>query len=183
MDQSAYVYGFFGVLIGITLTELVKGIADTLKNAKRIKYYIPHGVLVAAIFVFIVQSFFDFQGLTKNIAQWTPLLLIRFTLPWVFLCLISYLIFPSFDGNHIINFKDHFNKITSGVFKFCFVFFPLVIFVNIFSLGYSIFHTSNWIMLGGLGFTILAIFFNKDWLKILIVYLGTCYLIYHAIYY
>jgi hypothetical protein len=34
MDQSAYVAGFFGVLIGITLTELIKGIAETLKNSR-----------------------------------------------------------------------------------------------------------------------------------------------------
>lgn len=183
MDQSAYVAGFFGVLIGITLTELIKGIAETLKNNTRIKYYLPHGILVTAIFVFIVQSFFDFQWLTKDIAQWTPLLLIRFTLPWVLLCLISYLLFPSFDGNQIIDFKDNFNKLTSGVFKFCVVLFPLVIFVNIFSLGYSIFHIDNLVMLVSLGFTLLAIFLNKDWVRVLLLGIGTCYLLYHAIYY
>jgi hypothetical protein len=50
MDQSAYVAGFFGVLIGITLTELIKGIADTIKNSKRVKYFVPHGILVTATF-------------------------------------------------------------------------------------------------------------------------------------
>lgn len=98
MDQSAYVAGFFGVLIGITLTELIKGIADTIKNSKRVKYFVPHGILVTATFVFIVQSFFDFQWLSREISQWTPLLLIRFALPWVLLCLTSYLIGSFFCG-------------------------------------------------------------------------------------
>ena len=183
MDQSAYIAGFFGVLIGITLTELIKGIAETLRNAKRIKYYIPHGIAVVSIFVFIVQSFFDFQSLTKDITQWTPLLLIRYTLPWVLLCLASYLITPSFEGTQIIDFKDNFNKLTLGIFKVCVVLFPLVIFVNIFSLDYGIFHIANWIMLVGWGFMLLGILINKDWIKVIIICSGTCYLLYHAIYY
>jgi len=182
MDQTAYVAGFFGVLIGITLTELIKGIADTLKNTKRIKYYIPHGVLVTAIFLFIVQSFFDFQWFSKDISQWTPLTLIRFTLPWVLLCLTSYLLFPSFEGTQSIDFKEHFNKFTSTLLKFCVVLFPLAIFVNI-SLGLGIFYVDNWIMLIGLGFTLIAIFLNKDWIKVILITAGTCYLLYHSIYY
>lgn len=39
MDQSAYVAGFFGVLIGITITELIKGIAETIRHNKRVKIH------------------------------------------------------------------------------------------------------------------------------------------------
>jgi hypothetical protein len=183
MDQSAYVAGFFGVLIGITLTELMKGIADTIKNSKRVKYYIPHGILVTATFVFIVQSFFDFQWFSREISQWTPLLLIRFSLPWVLLCLTSYLLFPSFEGNDTIDFKGHFDNFSSGVIKFSFVLSPLIVAFYIFRLNYSIFHIENLVVIAGLGFSLLAFFLDKNWIRVLFISLVTCYLVYKVVFY
>lgn len=180
MDQSAYVAGFFGVLIGITLTELIKGVAKTLRNTKRIKYYIPHGILVFALFILIVQSFFDFQWFSRDVNIWTPLLIVRFTLPWIFICLCSYLVFPSFDGDHIIYFKDHFTKFSLGAFKFAAVLIPLIIGFNIVSLGFGIFHFQNLVIIIFLGLILLAIFFKKDWLTIIPLCIGTCYLLYLA---
>ena len=180
MDQSAYIAGFFGVLIGITLTELIKGIAETLRNRKRIEYYLPHGIMVFAIFILIVQSFFDFQWLSRDITNWTPLLIIRFTMPWIIICLCSYLAFPSFEGTHIIHFKDHFNKSASGAYKICVVLIPLIVIVNIVSLGLTLFHFENLIMLFFLGLIILCLAFKKDWLTLIPLCLGTCYLLYHT---
>jgi hypothetical protein len=181
MDQSAYVAGFFGVLIGITLTELIKGIAETIRNMKRIKYYIPHGILVFAIFILIVQSFFDFQWLSRGISIWTPLLIIRFTIPWIIICLCSYLVFPSFDGQHVIHFKDHFDKFSFGAFKFGVVLIPLIIIVNIVSLGHDFFHFENLVMTFFMGLIILAMVLKRDWLTIISLCSGTCYLFYDVL--
>jgi hypothetical protein len=138
--------------------------------------------LVANIFIFIVQSFFDFQWLTKDIDEWTPLLIIRYTLPWVVLCLASYLLFPSFEGNEIIDFKDNFNKFSTGGFKFCVVLIPFVMFYNITYLSRAFFDVENLFMLIGLTFALVAIFIKKDWVRVFAVSLGTCYLIYHALF-
>ena len=183
MDQSGYVAGFFGVLIGITLTELIKGIAETIRNNKRIKYYIPHGILVGTIFMVIVQSLFDFQWFSKGINIWTPILLIRFTLPWILICLSSYLVFPSFEGHDVINFKDNFDRFVSAAMKLMIGLIPLIISVKIFYIRQSIFHFENLFLVTSLSLIIATMVFKKDWLKIFILCLGTCYELYNIITY
>ena len=183
MDQSGYVAGFFGVLIGITLTELIKGIAETIRNNKRIKYYIPHGILVGAIFLVIIQSFFDFQWFSKGINTWTPILLIRFTLPWIAICLSSYLVFPSFEGHAVINFKDNFDRFFSAAMRLMIGLIPLIISVDIFYIGQSVFHLKNLILLTFLSLIIATMVFKRDWLKISLLCLGACYELYDTITY
>ena len=175
--------GFFGVLIGITLTELIKGVAETIRNKKRIKYYIPHGILVGLIFMVILQSFFDFQWFSKGINIWTPILLIRFTLPWILICLSSYLVFPSFEGHDFINFKDNFDRIVSAGMRLMIGLIPLNISFNIFYTGQSIFHFENLILLTFLSLNIATMVFKKDWLRISFLCLATCYELYKIITY
>ena len=185
MDQSAYVTGFFGVLIGITLTELIKGIAETIRHKERVKYYIPHGILVGAIFIFLIQSFFDFQWFSREVTSWTPILLIRFTLPWILICLASYLVFPSFDGDDIINFKDQFDRFCAGVLKLMLPLIPLIISFHIFYLRLGILYFQNPILLGVWSLIVVSMVLRKNWhwLKILFVCLAASYGLYNIIYY
>lgn len=183
MDQASYVAGFFGVLIGITLTELIKGVAETLRNGKRIKYYVPHGILVGEIFMFIIQSFFDFQWLSRDIHNWTPILLIRFTLPWILICLSSYLVFPSFDGSETINFKDNFDRFFFSGMKVIVGLIPLIISVNIFYIHQSPFHMENLMLMIVFASLIITIIFRREWQKILILWLGAVYELYHILSY
>jgi hypothetical protein len=182
MDQSAYVAGFFGVLIGITITELVKGIADTIRNASRINYYIPHGILVLNLFLFIVQNFFDFQWFSRDVVAWTPVTIIRYAVPWIIICLASYLVFPSFEKEPV-DFKDYFNKISLGAFKVGCVLTPLIIGWNMTTMNLPLFHFENVAVLVFCALMIWAIYSKKDWLIVAISCAASCYWLYHVIMY
>jgi hypothetical protein len=121
MNHHEYVAGFLGILLGFTLTELIKGIAETFLNWERVKYYYLHSIVVVFVLIVIVLNFFHFFQYFHITKIWTPMLLLRSTFPLIFICFICYILFPSFTANNeVVDFKKHCNKI-----------FPILYFISI----------------------------------------------------
>ncbi len=105
MTSSEYISGFFGIVIGMSITELLRGIYKIMINSKKVTYFIPHGIGLAAFFLTIIIFFFDYFRLLKLTTEWTPITLILHTLPLALVFFVSMMFFPSFKEDRI-DFKE-----------------------------------------------------------------------------
>jgi len=177
MGKSEYIAGFYGILIGFTLTELIKGIAETLKNRDRIKYYYPHGLFVTLIFNITILSFFDFYYFLSVVKDWTPLLLIQNTFPAIFLCFCTYVLFPQLIEKSI-DFRAHYFKATPIIFRLAVVMIILILIRNIFLQHIHPFYIANVFLILLLLIVTLSIFLKKDWIQYLSLTLANLISIY-----
>jgi len=188
MNQQEYIAGFYGILIGFTLTELIRGVANTIKNLDRIKYYYPHGLFVVLLLFGILLNFFSFYryvGIdgSRAIESWSPLLLMRNTFIPVFLCFFSFLLFPSFNGEIKIDFRVHYFKVIPKILVIAILLSILSIVRNIFIYRSAIFYSSNIILFFFLWAGVIGIRFKKDWIHYSIMILLLPMIIYWTLTY
>lgn len=137
MNQHEYIAGFYGVLIGFTLTELISGIARTIKNLERVKYFYLHALASVLTFLLIIFVFFEFFQFFMVVKDWSPLSLLRFSFPAIFVCFFSYLLFPEF-AEGVVDFKEHYFKIVPKVWMLGVIDNILVLIRNIYHHGFAI---------------------------------------------
>ncbi len=168
MDQSEYITGFYGILIAFTLTELLKGIAQTVKNRHKIKYYCPHGLFALLAFLLVILNFFDFYYFLSTASVWTPLLLIQNSFPAIFLCFCTYILFPSFN-EEAIDFREHYFKVTPIIFGIGVCVIILILFRNIFLQQFHPLILANILLFFLLAIFTVSIFLKKDWIQFILL--------------
>jgi hypothetical protein len=183
MNQHEYVTGFFGVLIGFTLTELIKGSAETLKNSGRVKYYFPHGLALILLFFNIILNFFDFNIILNWVENWTALLLIRYSFPTIFTCFFVYLIFPSFDGTEEVDFRKHYFKVFPIIFILLILLTVFTLVRNVLLFGHDLSDITIIFPLLILFAALSALLIKKDWVQYLFFALAIPLLVYWTLSY
>lgn len=183
MNQHEYIAGFFGVLIGFTLTELIKGAAETLKNVERVKYYYPHGLALILLFFVIMLNFFDFYFVFSWVDHWTPMLLIQYSFPAIFVCFFSYILFPPFEGTGKVDFRRHYFKIFPTVFILLIFLTLLTIARNLFLFAHNVFEVTIifplLILVAALG----ALLVKKDWAQYIFFAMAIPLIVYWTLWY
>jgi hypothetical protein len=167
MNQHEYVAGFFGVLIGFTLTELIKGVAETFKNLDRVKYYYPHGLFVILMLFTIILNFFDFYKFFSWVGVWTPLLLLRYTFPSIFVCFLCYMLFPTFNTNEKVDFREHYFKLSRTIHFLIMSMIVLIVIRNIFFIRNELFGIANVLMVLIFLVSLGGLLIKKDWAQYL----------------
>ena len=134
MSSNEYIAGFFGIMIGLSITELLRGIYETIINSKKVKYFIPHGIGLADCFLIIVIFFFDYFRVMRTTETWTPLTLVSQAFPLIIIFFLTMLAFPSFKDD-IIDFKEHTKRIWPKLYLAGFAICVLLVLRNIFVTG------------------------------------------------
>jgi len=163
MNQHEYVAGFFGVLIGFTLTELIRGVAETFKNLHRINYYYPHALSVVLLFFLILLNFFDMFTDFRAAEDWTPIVLIGETTPLIFVCFFCYMLFPSFGGDDVVDFRAHFMRILPTILKLGLVVIVLTFVGNNFWYEKDLFDIANIVLACMFILSVVCLLYKKDW--------------------
>jgi hypothetical protein len=129
MSSNEYIAGFFGIMIGLSITELLRGIYQTIINSKKVEYFLPHGIGIAALFMVIIIFFFDYYRVLHKTEVWTPLGLILHSFPLIVMFFLTMVVFPSFNEAKI-DFKEHTFKIWPKIYMLGFILAILLIVRN-----------------------------------------------------
>jgi hypothetical protein len=81
------------IIIGLGVTEILTGVARSLRSRATVKFYWVHMVVVVFIFVALLQQWWEIWGL-RSVTEWSFLALIFMLTAPVCLFLISHLLFP-----------------------------------------------------------------------------------------
>lgn len=81
------------IIIGLGLTEILTGVASSIRCRTTVNFYWVHLVLVLAIFIALLQQWWEIWGL-RNASEWSFLALLFMLTAPVCLYLISHLLFP-----------------------------------------------------------------------------------------
>ena len=93
MSAFEFLMVLVSIIISLGLAEILTGIARFIRCRGSIRAYSLHAILVAAIFLALLQQWWEIWGL-RNIPDWSFLALIMMLTGPVGLFLISHLLFP-----------------------------------------------------------------------------------------
>lgn len=97
MNAAEYISGFFLIIIGFAVSELLQGSAKLIRERHAIKVYWPYLIVIPFIFEILIFWFLWVFIMVKNDEDqvWSIFEIVDLSvqvIPWAF---ISYLIFPS----------------------------------------------------------------------------------------
>jgi len=93
------------IIVGLGLAELLTGIAKILREGRQSQFSWIHGAIVVAIFLALLQTFWESWGL-QNVPEWTfPAMLLMLTSP-ILLFVIAHILFPA--GTHYDNLGEYY---------------------------------------------------------------------------
>jgi hypothetical protein len=96
LSATEYIASFFLVIVGFTISELLKGSARLVRERRRIKFYWPYLVILPFVYEMLIFWFLHiFTMVTGHSGVWSTKdvgMISLAVVPWAF---ISYLIFPS----------------------------------------------------------------------------------------
>jgi hypothetical protein len=106
LSAPEYVAGFFLVIIGFAVSEVLKGSAELIRERKRIRFYWPYLLMIPFVLeVLMVVFLWLFTKVNKG-SEWSVVELTALTLVVAPYAFISYLIFPS-QINEDIDLKEY----------------------------------------------------------------------------
>ncbi len=102
MDRFSFVMVLLSIIVGLGVTELLTNVARQIQGGKKNRFYWVHSLLVALVFIALLQQWWESWD-QRHVETWTfPILLLMLGGP-IGLYIISHLLFPNeFDG---IDFK------------------------------------------------------------------------------
>lgn len=94
MDRFSFVMVLLSIIVGLGVTELLTNVARQIQQRQHTRFYWLHSVLVALIFVALLQQWWESWD-QRTVETWTfPILLLMLGGP-IGLYIISHLLFPS----------------------------------------------------------------------------------------
>ena len=115
MSLFEFIVGMISVILALALAQLFAGFGELIQNRERVKFYLPHSVWVANIFLLMFLhwwSLWAFKDLSWNFAMFFFSLLT----PSLFF-LSATIISPRGHRAETIDLEDHFNKIRKLFFS------------------------------------------------------------------
>ena len=105
MDRFSFVMVLLSIIVGLGVTELLTNVARQIQSRARIKLYWLHSVLVALVFVALLQQWWESWD-QRFVETWSfPILILMLGGP-IGLYLISHLLFP--NKMEETNFRDFY---------------------------------------------------------------------------
>ena len=93
MDLFEFLMVMVSIIIGLGISELLTGVARLIRSRSETTIYWVHLVLVAAIFIILIQQWWEFWQL-RELQEWTFAIVLLYLGKLVGLYLIAHLLFP-----------------------------------------------------------------------------------------
>lgn len=107
MELFEFLMILLSIIVGLGLAELLTGIAVILREGRQSQFSWVHGAVVVAIFLALLQTFWESWGL-QAVPEWTfPAMLLMLTSP-ILLFVIAHVLFPA--GTHFESLGDYYFK-------------------------------------------------------------------------
>ena len=105
MELFEFLMVLVSIIVGLGLTEILTGVARSIRRRASVEPYWVHTILVVALFIALLQQWWEIWGLRET-AEWSFMaLLIMLTAP-VCLFLTAHLVFP--DPVHGKPLRDYY---------------------------------------------------------------------------
>ncbi len=98
MGPFEFLMVLVSIIIGLGVTELLTGVARGIRRRASVRFYWVHLALVLALFIALLQQWWETWGLT-DVSEWSFLALLLMIAAPVCLFLMAHLVFPDpMDG-------------------------------------------------------------------------------------
>jgi hypothetical protein len=107
MDQFSYLSVLLSIILGLAITQVLKGFRGILLTRARIRFYWPPIVWSLTLLLIFVQSWWAMFGM-RNVPSWTfpPFAIV--VLQTILEYMLAALVLPDFFGAGTINLKEHY---------------------------------------------------------------------------
>jgi hypothetical protein len=107
MDEFSYLSVLLSVILGLAVTQILKGFRGLLLSRARIQVYWP--VIVWAVLVLLIcfQNWWSMFGM-RNRHDWTFEQFAIVLLQTILIYMVAGLVFPDFFGEAIVDLKENF---------------------------------------------------------------------------
>lgn len=97
MSAAEYIAGFFVIILGFAVSELLSGSARLLRERRKIKFYWPYFLVVPFVFEVLIFWFLWVFAMVNagQHEEWTIIRVMMISVQILPLAFISYLMFPS----------------------------------------------------------------------------------------
>ncbi len=94
MELFEFLMILLSIIVGLGLAEILMGVARTLRDRRQAEFSWIHSAVVAAIFLALLQTFWESWGL-RSVEEWTfPAMLLMLSTP-ILLFTLAHILFPS----------------------------------------------------------------------------------------
>ncbi len=107
MDQFSYLSVLLSIILGLAITQVLKGFRGILLTRSRIRFYWPPIVWSFTLLLIFVQSWWAMFGM-RHIETWTfpPFAIV--VLQTVLEYMLAAIVLPDFFGESAIELKEHY---------------------------------------------------------------------------
>lgn len=112
MDRFSFVMVLLSIIVGLGVTELLTNVARQIQSRSKTKSYWLHSVLIAIIFIALLQQWWESWD-QRFVEEWSfPVLLLMLGGP-IGLYIVSHLMFPqNFEGTDFEEFYFKNSRVT-----------------------------------------------------------------------
>lgn len=115
MDQFSYLSVLLSIILGLAITQVLKGFRGILLARKRVVMYWPVLVWAVLLLAIYVQSWWASFGM-RSISQWTLPAFSVVLLQTIILYMLAALVFPDFYGDEPTDLRAHYLEHTRWFF-------------------------------------------------------------------
>jgi hypothetical protein len=124
MDEFSYLSVLISVILGLAITQILKGFRGILLSRTRIRIYWPVIAWAALLLLICVQSWWAMFEL-RHYQQWTFAAFAVVLLQTIVTYMLAGLVFPDFFGEGIVDLRENFYA--NRVWFFALGFFVIVV--------------------------------------------------------
>lgn len=107
MDEFSYLSVLLSVILGLAVTQILKGFRAILLSRARIRIYFPVIAWAALLLLICTQHWWLMFGL-RNRHDWTFQQFAMVLLNAVLIYMVAGLVFPDFFGEEVVDLKENF---------------------------------------------------------------------------
>lgn len=107
MDEFSYLSVLLSVILGLAVTQILKGFRGLLLSRTRIQIYWPVIAWAALLLLICFQHWWSMFGL-RNRHDWTFLQFAMVLLNVIFIYMMAGLVFPDLFGEEVVDLKENF---------------------------------------------------------------------------
>ena len=107
MDEFSYLSVLLSVILGLAVTQILKGFRGLLLSRARIRLYWPVIAWGALLLLVCFQHWWATFGMRTR-HDWTFLQFAMVLLNVIFIYMVAGLVFPDFFGEEVVDLKENF---------------------------------------------------------------------------
>lgn len=107
MDAFSYLSVLISLILGLAITQVLKGFRGLMQSRARLKSYWPAVLWAILIVVIAVQSWWSMYGL-RHYANWTFLAFSAVLAQTIVLYLLAALVLPDAFGDAAVDLREHY---------------------------------------------------------------------------